>query len=176
MATRTDGYASPGGRQALWAATTAVVLAALPDLWPPDAFGSLAIHAAKNSTPQERNVTPIADAAYMLAVLTLYINLPDTPRRASRYDQAVARSLFEHGVPLEVVETAMLLGSLRRCGRPPGALPLGRIRSLAYFSPIIAERQQQPLPAGYLDYLRRKAGQAFPQDVPQTACSQDRPL
>jgi len=37
--------------------------------------------------------------------------------------------------------------------RPP---PLAPIRSLAYFQPVIAELQQQPLPAGYLDYLRLK--------------------
>src|SRR5580704_10740576 len=30
------------------------------------------------------------------------------------------------------------------------------IRSLAYFQPVIARLQQQPLPNGYLDYLRFK--------------------
>lgn len=119
------------------------------------------------TNPQDRaakkkGLTSIADAAYLMAVLTLYVDLPDTPRRASPYDQAVARSLFEQGVPLEVVESALLLASLRRLDRPHGALPLPRIRSLAYFSAVIAELQQQPMPAGYPEYLRRKAGQVFP--------------
>jgi len=109
-------------------------------------------------------VTSAADTAYQIAVLTLYVNLPDTPSRASAHDKAFARSLFEQGVPLAVVEAAMLLASLRRRERRLGALPLGRIRSLAYFSPVIDELQQAPLPAGHLAALRHKARQAFPMD------------
>ena len=107
-------------------------------------------------------MTPIADIAYLTALLTLYVDLPDTPRRPSPYDKTVARSLWERSVPLDIVEAAMLLGSLRRLRRQ-GAPPLPRIRSLAYFSPLIDELQQQPLSAAYLDYLRHKARQAFPQ-------------
>jgi hypothetical protein len=33
---------------------------------------------------------------------------------------------------------------------------LSKIRSLAYFLPVIKELQLQPLPDGYLDYLRLK--------------------
>jgi hypothetical protein len=40
------------------------------------------------------------------------------------------------------------------CG--PVTFPLPKIRSLAYFQPVIPELQQQPLPDGYLDYLRLK--------------------
>lgn len=107
-------------------------------------------------------MTTVSEAAYLSTVLALYIGLPDTPRRAGSFDKTVARSLFQQGVTLHVVETAMLLGSLRRCGRPPGSLPLSRIRSLAYFCPLIEELQQQPRPATYLEYLRHKASQAFP--------------
>ena len=42
----------------------------------------------------------------------------------------------------------------------PNVPPLPQIRSLAYFQPVIAELQQQPLPDGYLDYLRLKLRQA----------------
>jgi hypothetical protein len=115
---------------------------------------------------EEKAVTSIADVAYQTAVLMFYINLPDTPSRASSYDKTLARSLFDKGVPLEVVESALLLGFLRRSIRPQAALPLAPIRSLAYFSPIIDELQQRPLPAGYLDYLRRKAGQVFSKPAP----------
>jgi hypothetical protein len=37
---------------------------------------------------------------------------------------------------------------------------LPRICSLAYFQPVIAELHEQPLPEGYLDYLRLKFQQA----------------
>ncbi|MCC7155877.1 MAG: hypothetical protein IT161_14985 [Bryobacterales bacterium] len=106
-------------------------------------------------------LTSIVETAYLTAVLALYTGMPDTPRRASRYDRAVARSLFDQGVPLDVVEAAMLLGSLRRCIRPPAALPLARIRTLAYFRGVIDELQCQPVPAAYLDHLRHKANQVF---------------
>lgn len=75
-------------------------------------------------------MTPTAAPAYVAAVLQRYAGLPDTPRRASAYDKAVARSFFERGVPLEIAESALLLGSLRRrnrpgrgLGAPSGSLP-----------------------------------------------------
>jgi hypothetical protein len=120
-------------------------------------------------------VTSVAGPAYVTAVLTLFVDLPDTPRRASAYDRAVARSLFERGVSLDVVESALLLGSLRRRNRPEGALrPLPPVRSLAYFASVIDEILQQPLPAGYREYLRSKADRHLRQDVQKTTLSSDR--
>jgi len=101
-------------------------------------------------------MTPASDVAYVAAVLVLYAELPDTPIRPSPQDQVLARRLHDQGVPLPLVESALLLGSLRRMMRPADAIPLPPIRSLAYFQPVIAELQQQPLPSGYLDYLRLK--------------------
>jgi hypothetical protein len=49
-----------------------------------------------------------------------------------------------------------LLGSLRRLLRPPGALPLSPIRSLAYFQPVIDELISSPLSDSYVGYLRSK--------------------
>ena len=93
---------------------------------------------------------------YVATVLHLYVDLPDTPLRASLSDQRQARIWFDRAVPLELVETALLLASLRRLVRPPGVPPLPRIRSLAYFQPIIDELLLQPPPSGYLQYLRLK--------------------
>jgi hypothetical protein len=93
---------------------------------------------------------------YTSAVLTLFVDLPDTPLRASLQDQRLAQRLFETGVPLSLAETALLLGSLRRLCRPSDVRPLSRIRSLAYFQPVIEELQQHPVREGYLDYLRLK--------------------
>ena len=101
-------------------------------------------------------MTPAADVCYVTAVLVLYTDLPDTPLRPSPQDQSLARRLYEQSVPLSLVESALLLASLRRLIRPAEAQPLPPIRSLAYFQPVIAELQQQPLPNGYLDYLRLK--------------------
>jgi hypothetical protein len=101
-------------------------------------------------------MTPASDVAYVAAVLVLYADLPDTPIRPSPQDQALARRLHDQGVPLSLVESALLLGSLRRMIRPADAIPLPPIRSLAYFQPVITELVQQPLPDGYVDYLRLK--------------------
>ena len=88
-------------------------------------------------------MTPAGDAAYVAAVLMLYTDLPDTPLRPSSQDQAMARRLHQQGVPLPLVESALLLASLRRLIRP-GLPPLPRIRSLAYFQSVIAELQEHP--------------------------------
>ena len=115
---------------------------------------------------------------YTSAVLTLYVDLPDTPLRASLQDQRLAQRLFETGVPLSLVETALLLGSLRRLCRPSDLRPLPRIRSLAYFQPVIEELQEHPVRDGYLDYLRLKLrsimDKASPARVPKSTFSDDR--
>jgi hypothetical protein len=111
--------------------------------------------------------------AYVTAVVALYTDLPDTPQRASAYDRAVARAFFERAVPLDTVVAALRLGSLRRRIRPVGALPLPRIRSLAYFTPVVDEILQSPLPAGYRGYLRSKAEQ-LRLEVQKTTFSSDR--
>ncbi len=82
-----------------------------------------------------------AEPAYIAAVLMLYADLPDTPLRPSSQDQSLARRLHQQGVPLTLVESALLLGSLRRLIRPADAPPLSPVRSLAYFQPVIAELQ-----------------------------------
>jgi hypothetical protein len=93
---------------------------------------------------------------YIAAVLKLYLELPETPSRAGPYDRRTALDLYERHIPFLTVEAAMLLASLRRLGRPPDYPPLSPIRSLAYFKPTMEELLANPIPEGYLDYLRRK--------------------
>ena len=119
-------------------------------------------------------MTSIAGSAYVAAALLLYVELPDTPCRASTYDRAVALSLFERGVPLDVVESALLLGFLRRRNRPKKALPLPPVRSLAYFSSVIDEILHQPPPPGYHAYLRSKTNQILRPEVQNTTLLSDR--
>ena len=117
-------------------------------------------------------------ALYISSVLTLYEELPDTALRVNTQDQRQARCWFDRGVSLSVVETALLLASLRRLTRPPGVPPLPRIRSLAYFQPVIEELLESPVPDGYLQYLRFKhrsiVDKADPAAVQKTTFSDDR--
>ena len=102
---------------------------------------------------------PVPDsdpATYVAAVLILYVELPETPLRASVQDQWQARRLYDRSVPLRVVESALLLASLRRLVRPADGPPLSPIRSLAYFLPVIDELLSHPPPDNYLEYLRLK--------------------
>ena len=93
---------------------------------------------------------------YVQTVLTLYLELPETPWRATPQDQRHARQLQQRGVPLMLIESALLLASLRRLLRPPGSLPLSPIRSFAYFQPVIEELLSNPVPDSYLEYLQHK--------------------
>lgn len=93
---------------------------------------------------------------FLSAVLKLYLNLAETPPRASANDRKSAAELHARGISLATVESALLLASMRRLARSPDMPPLSPIRSLAYFFPVIDEVLASPLPESYLDYLRRK--------------------
>ena len=93
---------------------------------------------------------------FLSAVLMLYLNLAETPPRASTNDRKRAAELHARGISLATVESALLLASMRRLARSPDMPPLSPIRSLAYFFPVIDEVLANPLPESYRDYLRRK--------------------
>jgi hypothetical protein len=93
---------------------------------------------------------------YVRSVLSAYLALPDTPRTTSPFDRRLARDLHDRAVPLATVNAAFFLAIARRNARPPGAVPLGSIRSIAYFLPVIEELLAKPMDPIYADYLRRK--------------------
>lgn len=129
-------------------------------------------------TPAAELLQPDSNpAVYVSSVLTLYVELPETPLRASASDQWLTHRLYDDRVPLHVVETALLLGSLRRLIRPADAPRLSPIRSLAYFRPVIDELRAHPTPEGYLGYLRlklRQAAASLPANTQKTTFSDDR--
>lgn len=99
---------------------------------------------------------PDSVADYITTVLTIYLQLPETPLHASFQDRRHARQLYNRGVSLSVIESALLLASLRRLLRPEDLPPLSPVRSLAYFLPVIDELLAVPVPDNYLEYLRSK--------------------
>ena len=90
---------------------------------------------------------------YVQAALDLYVQMPDTPARASPRDRLIARRFYDGGITLEDLRRALLLASARRIRRDPELGPLGRIRSLAYFVSVVEEVRSEDWPAGYTGYL-----------------------
>lgn len=100
---------------------------------------------------------------YVTAVLTLYLGLPETPLRATTQDRKLAAKFHQWGVSLSMVESALLLASVRRLARPEDAPALSPIRSFAYFKPVIEELiYSPPMPPSYMEYLRAKLCQLAP--------------
>lgn len=93
-------------------------------------------------------------AEYARRVLDAYRAAPGTCGVARKPDRAFALTLHARGVPLETVENAFALAASRRLVRPPDAPPLGVIRSLAYFGPVIDEVLASSVGAEYYRYLR----------------------
>lgn len=93
---------------------------------------------------------------YIQAVLDMYLSLPLTPNRYSSLDRAFAHDLYQQKTPLPIVETALLLASVRRLYRNPTYPPLPPIRSLRYFLPVIEEVFDSSISPSYLQYLRQK--------------------
>ena len=93
---------------------------------------------------------------YVTDVLKLYLDLPETPRKANTNDKITAAGLYERGIQMTTVESAFLLASVRRLGRSPDLPPLSPIRSLAYFLPVMQEILEKKVSEDYLHYLRMK--------------------
>ena len=93
---------------------------------------------------------------YIRRVLEAYCHTPGTTGTIHRPDRAAAAQLYERGVPLTAVENAFVLAATRRLIRPAEAPPLGTIRSLAYFLPVIEEVLRLTVHPAYFDYLRHR--------------------
>ena len=91
---------------------------------------------------------------YVRRLLEAYRATPGTCGIVRRPDRLLAVQLYRRGVPLETVENALVLAAARRLARPADAPPLGIIRSLAYFSPVIEEVLHLDVSPEYFRYLR----------------------
>ena len=101
------------------------------------------------------STSPRADT-YVSVVLETYVSLPGTPDRASRQDRRLATDLHDHGAPLDLVIAAIVVGAARRAFRDRNKPPLGPVRTLAYFLPVLEEMRECPPDPGYVAYVRAK--------------------
>jgi hypothetical protein len=93
---------------------------------------------------------------YIRRVLEAYRKTPGTMGTVRRPDRALAAQLYQRGVSVSVIENAFVLAAARRLMRPADAPPLGTIRSLAYFLPVIEEVLGMRVSPDYFQYVRRK--------------------
>ena len=93
---------------------------------------------------------------YIRQVLEAYRKTPGTMGTVRRADRMLAAQLHQRGVPVSVIENALVLAATRRLIRPAEAPPLGTIRSLAYFLPVIEEVLDLRVSPDYFQYLRHK--------------------
>jgi len=100
--------------------------------------------------------TDISQEEYVRHVLEAYCKTPGTMGTVRRADRMLAAQLYQRRLSLKVIENALVLAATRRLIRPPDAPPLGTVRSLAYFLPVIEEVLEMRISPDYFEYLRYK--------------------
>ena len=93
---------------------------------------------------------------YIRQVLEPYRKTPGTTGTVRRTDRMLAAQLYQRGMAVAVIENAFVLAAARRLMRPVDASPLGTIRSLAYFLPVIEEVLGLRISPEYFQHVRRK--------------------
>ena len=98
----------------------------------------------------------LSQEEYIRQVLEAYRKTPGTMGTVRRAHRLLAAQLYQRGLSLKVIENALVLAATRRLIRPADRPPLGTIRSLAYFLPVIEEVLELHISADYFDSLRYK--------------------
>jgi hypothetical protein len=93
---------------------------------------------------------------YIRQILEAYRKTPGTAGTVRRPDRMLAAQLYQRGVSVSVIENAFMLAAARRLMRPADVPPLGTIRSLAYFLPVIEEVLGMRVSPEYFQHVRRK--------------------
>ena len=97
--------------------------------------------------------------AYVESVRACFLSLGCGSGKFGAAEVSDARDMQRRGIPLAVIEEAMLLGACRKYSTWFEGRIAEPIQSLRYFDPLIVEIQQKPLPPGYSQYLREKIKQ-----------------
>jgi hypothetical protein len=100
---------------------------------------------------------------YVRKLLDAYRTTPGTTGSIRRPDRVLAAQLHQRGVPLLAVENALVLAVARRLQHSPEAPPLGTIRSLAYFVPVLEEVLEGKVGQDYFNYLRYRLARYYPE-------------
>jgi hypothetical protein len=97
--------------------------------------------------------------AYVESVRACFLSLGCGSGKFGAAEASDARDMQRRGIPLTVIEEAMLLGACRKYGSWFEGRVSQPIQNLRYFDQLIVEIQKEPLPPGYPAYLREKIKQ-----------------
>lgn len=100
--------------------------------------------------------------AYRAALLALYLEQPDTARRVSKHDRAVADDLHHRGVALDTMAHVMRLARLRRAA----TAGLAPIRSLAYYRTVLDGLEPAAFDPIFVDYVAARCTAESPGQWP----------
>jgi hypothetical protein len=98
----------------------------------------------------------VSQEEYIRRVLEAYRKTPGTMGTIRRPDRVLAAQLYQRGISVSAIENAFVLAATRRLMRPADTPPLGTIRSLAYFLPVIEEVLRLHVSPDYFQHLRQK--------------------
>ena len=104
---------------------------------------------------------------YIRKLLDAYRRTPGTTGSVRPNDRYLAATLYDRGIPLLVIENALVLAAARRIFRPPNAPALQPVRSLYYMMPVVNEVLQLHVSQDYYRYLRFRIDQALSNNQPR---------
>jgi hypothetical protein len=99
---------------------------------------------------------PHGGESYVDSVRRLFTSLGCTTGRFGPSEERLAGDFERKGIPLAVIEDAMMIGACRKYVSWLNSGPSAPIASLHYFEAIIEEVQQRPFPSGYREYMRQQ--------------------
>jgi hypothetical protein len=96
---------------------------------------------------------------YIKSIRENFLSFGCTNGHFGAADMASAREMYQRSIPLAVIEDAMIMGACRKYSSWLEGQALEPIQSFSYFSSLIDEIHEKPLPPGYSGHLLRKLKQ-----------------
>ena len=97
---------------------------------------------------------PDGSESYVGSVRRLFMALGCTSGRFGQTEERLAEDFERKGIPIGVIEDAMMVGACRKYVSWLNNGPSAPIASLHYFDAIIEEVLERPFPAGYREYMQ----------------------
>ena len=97
---------------------------------------------------------PDSSESYIDSVRKLFVALSCTSGRFGPAEERLAEDFEQKGIPLSVIEDAMMVGACRKYVSWLNNGPSAPIASLHYFDAIIEEVLERPFPPGYREYMQ----------------------